>query len=129
MLKKYGNLIINMIEYLSIKNTLKKVKKEYIPIYNQVPTNMPTTDDYIWLLSCAEIWNNGYNEGVTRGEAVAAEGKQYKYYKTNLESTSYLTSNSITKKASESSSKWWWLRSPYYNHKERFCGVHSKRIL
>ena len=27
MLKKYGNLIINMIEYLSIKNTLRKVGK------------------------------------------------------------------------------------------------------
>ena len=27
MLKKYGNLIINMIEYLSIKNTLRKVDK------------------------------------------------------------------------------------------------------
>lgn len=27
MLKKYGNLIINMIEYLSIKNTLRKAGK------------------------------------------------------------------------------------------------------
>ena len=27
MLKKYGNLIINMIEYLSIKNILRKVGK------------------------------------------------------------------------------------------------------
>ena len=92
---------------LSIKNTLKKVKKEYIPIYNQVPTNMPTTDDYIWLLSCAEIWNNGYNEGVTRGEAVAAEGKQYKYYKINLGNRGYNEKKDDDKRIMS------WLRSPY----------------
>ena len=112
---------------LSIKNNIKKVKKDYIPDYSTASTS--TSEDYLWLLSCGEIWSDGYNGGTTRGLAITTEGKQYKYYKTNLESTSYLTSNSITKKASESSSKWWWLRSPYYNHKERFCGVHSKRIL
>ena len=112
---------------LSIKNNIKKVKKDYIPDYSTASTS--TSEDYLWLLSCGEIWSDGYNGGTTRGLAITTEGKQYKYYKTNLESTSYLTSNGITKKASESSSKWWWLRSPYYNHKERFCGVHSKRIL
>lgn len=110
---------------LSIKNSIKKVKKEYIPTYNTAPTTMPTTDDYIWLLSCGEIWDNGYNNGITRGYAIATEGKQYKYYKINLGSTEYSTSNNITKKPSASSSNWWWLRSPYFDRSNTFCGVYS----
>ncbi len=97
---------------LSIKNSIKKVKKEYIPTYNTVPTTMPTTDDYLWLLSCGEIWDNGYNGGITRGKAIATEGKQYKYYKMNLGSTSYSSPSDVTKKVKDSS---WWLRSPCYN--------------
>ena len=110
---------------LSIKNSIKKVKKEYIPTYNTAPTTMPTTDDYIWLLSCGEIWDNGYNNGITRGYAIATEGKQYKYYKMNLGSTNLVSSNDITKKPSTSNSNVWWLRSPRYNISRDFCTVHS----
>ena len=110
---------------LSIKNSIKKVKKEYIPTYNTAPTTMPTTDDYIWLLSCGEIWDNGYNNGITRGYAIATEGKQYKYYKMNLGSTNFDSSNDITKKPSTSNSNVWWLRSPRYNISRDFCTVHS----
>ena len=110
---------------LSIKNSIKKVKKEYIPTYNTAPTIMPTTDDYIWLLSCGEIWDNGYNGGVTRGIAIATEGKQYKYYKINLGSTKYSTSNNITNKPSASSSSVWWLRSTAYGSSSWFCSVDS----
>ena len=92
---------------LSIKNSIKKVKKDYIPTYNVATTQQ--ADDYIWLLSCGEIWDNGYNGGITRGRAIATEGKQYKYYKINLGSTSYSNSNDITKKPSASSSRVWWL--------------------
>ena len=108
---------------LSIKNSIKKVKKEYIPTYNTAPTTMPTTDDYLWLLSCGEIWDNGYNKGTTRGLAITTEGKQYKYYKMNLGSTKYNTSNDITKKPSESVSKDWSLRSPLCSSKECNCMV------
>ncbi|MEI3394806.1 MAG: DUF6273 domain-containing protein [Clostridia bacterium] len=110
---------------LSIKNSIKKVKKEYIPTYNTAPTTMPTTDDYIWLLSCGEIWDNGCNGGITRGYAIATEGKQYKYYKINLGSTKYSSSNNITKKPSASNSNWWWLRSPNSGYSKSFCGVLS----
>ena len=113
---------------LSIKNSIKKVKKEYIPTYNTAPTTMPTTDDYIWLLSCGEIWDNGYNNGITRGCAIATEGKQYKYYKINLGSTKYSTSNNITKKPSASNSNWWWLRSPFCHTGGSFCDVYSRGI-
>ena len=111
---------------LSIKNSIKKVKKEYIPTYNTAPTTMPTTDDYIWLLSCGEIWDNGYGQkknpiiNGTRGYAIATEGKQYKYYKINLGHTNYSNSNDITKK-----SDYWWLRSPYYDSIRSFCHVGS----
>ncbi|MFR6021443.1 MAG: DUF6273 domain-containing protein [Clostridia bacterium] len=110
---------------LSIKNSIKKVKKEYIPTYNTAPTTMPTKDDYIWLLSCGEIWDNGYNNGITRGNAIATEGKQYKYYKINLGSTKYSTSNNITNKPSASSSSVWWLRSTAYGSSSWFCSVDS----
>ena len=49
-----------------------------------------TSSDYLWLLSCGEIWDNGYNEGVTRGYAVTTEGSQYKYYKSTLATIKYL---------------------------------------
>ena len=110
---------------LSIKDKIKKVKKDYIPTYGTVPTIMPTTDDYLWLLSCGEIWDNGYNGGVTRGRAIATEGKQYKYYKINLGHTKYSNSNDITKKPSASSSNVWWLRSPVYYNSSYFCSVNS----
>ena len=113
---------------LSIKNSIKKVKKEYIPTYDTAPTTMPTTDDYIWLLSCGEIWDNGYNNGITRGYAIATEGKQYKYYKINLGSTKYSSSNNITKKPSASNSNWWWLRSPSYSNSRHFCYVYSNGL-
>ena len=118
--------ILNGTTYnsLSIKNSIKKVKKEYIPTYNTVPTTMPTTDDYLWLLSCGEIWDNGYRTGY-KGYAITTEGKQYKYYKMNLGSTKYNTSNNITKKTSVSSSSVWWLRSPYYGLTYTFCYVSS----
>lgn len=110
---------------LSIKNSIKKVKKEYIPTYNTVPSTMPTTDDYIWLLSCGEIWDNGYNKGITRGYAIATEGKQYKYYKMKLGSTKFISDNNITKKPSASNPHWWWLRSPIYNYISGFCAMTS----
>ena len=120
-----GKLNETIYNSLSIKNNIKKVKKEYIPEYNKVPETMPTTDDFLWLLSCGEIWDNGYKGGVTRGVTIATEGKQYKYYKMNLGSTKYNTEISITKKPSESQSKGWKLRSPYFSNNTHFCVVSS----
>ena len=109
---------------LSIKNNIKKVKKQYIPTYYVATTN--SVDDYIWLLSCGEIWNNGYAGGKTRGLAIATEGKQYKYYKMNLENTNYSSSNDIAQKPSFSSLDWWWLRSPEKVWGLGFCTVTEK---
>ena len=116
---------LNGTAYSSLITTynIKKVKKDYIPKYNVASTQK--TEDYLWLLSCGEIWDNGYNGGVTRAEAITTEGKQYKYYKMNLGHTNYSNSNDITKKPSASSSSCWWLRSPDYHIGDAFCEVLS----
>ena len=107
---------------LSIKSNIKKVKKDYIPTYDVASTQK--TEDYLWLLSCGEIWDNG-DKANYRGYAIATEGKQYKYYKMNLGSTNFDSSNDITKKPSTSNSDLWWLRSPSYTHSGHFCRVRS----
>ena len=108
---------------LSIKSNIKKVKKDYIPTYDAASTQK--TEDYLWLLSCGEIWDNGYNGGVTRGKAITTEGKQYKYYKINLGHTNYSSSNDITRKPSVSISNLWLLRSPHSDGGGSFCAVTS----
>jgi hypothetical protein len=111
-------------ESLSIKNYIKAVNKEYITTCNTGAKS--TCSDKLWLLSCGEIWDNGYNGGNTRGYAAATEGSQYKYYKTNLGSTSYSNSTNVTKKPNTSSSYYWWLRSPNYSgYSYGFCIVIS----
>ena len=110
-------------ESLSIKNYIKAVNKEYITTYNTGAKS--TCSDKLWLLSCGEIWDNGYNGGNTRGYAMATEGSQYKYYKTNLGSKSYDNYTNVTKKPNTSSPYLWWLRSPYYNYGGAFCMVVS----
>ena len=110
-------------ESLSIKNYIKAVNKEYITTYNTGAKS--TCSDKLWLLSCGEIWVNGYNGGNTRGYAMATEGSQYKYYKTNLGSKSYDNYTNVTKKPNTSSPYLWWLRSPYYNYGGAFCMVVS----
>ena len=112
---------------LSIKSNIKKVKKDYIPTNTVASTQQ--TEDYLWLLSCGEIWDNGYGDNKspkingTRGTAITTEGKQYKYYKMKLGSTSWSSLNNITKKPSVSNSNYWWLRSPYYDSRLYFCEV------
>ena len=116
---------LNGTTYSSMITTyhIKKVKKDYIPTYNVASTQQ--TEDYLWLLSCGEILDNGYNEGTTRGYAITTEGKQYKYYKTKLGSTKFNSSNNITIKPSVSNSSWWWLRSPSCGGDDSFCSVSS----
>jgi len=116
---------LNGTEYnsLSIKSYIKEVNKEYITTYNTGAKSI--CSDKLWLLSCGEIWNNGYNGENTRGLAMAIEGSQYKYYKTKLESTAYNSSTDITKKPNTSSSSNWWLRSPNYDTNDAFCIVRK----
>ncbi len=117
---------LNGTTYSSMITTyhIKKVKKDYIPTYKVASTQQ--TEDYLWLLSCGEIWDNGYNGGSTRGYAITTEGKQYKYYKMKLGSTKFDSLNDITKKPSASNSKVWWLRSPDSSYGTFFCNVYTE---
>jgi len=118
--------ILNGTTYnsLSIKNIIKKVKKDYIPTYNVAKTQQ--TDDYLWLLPCGEIWDNGADGGESRGDAITTEGKQYKYYKMNLGSTRYSAENSITiKRASNGNAGIWWLRSPVSGWDDTFNEINN----
>ena len=108
---------------LSIKNYIKAVNKQYLADYSS--STESTSSDKLWLLSCGEIWDNGYNGGNTRGYSRSTEGSQYKYYKSTLGSTAYNTSTNITKKPNASNSYYWWLRSPYYYYSFYFCIVYS----
>ena len=112
---------------LSIKDYIKEVTKEYITTCNTGAKS--TCSDKLWLLSCGEIWNNGHNGGNTRGNAMATEGSQYKYYKVNLGSTSYGSPTNITKKPNASNSYYWWLRSPSYYNSHYFCISILQRLL
>ena len=117
-----ARVTLNKTKYSSLITTykIKQVKKEYIETYNSA-SSKTTSNDYLWLLSCGEIWAGGYNGGDTRGLAIATEGKQYKYYKTQLASygnADYRTSNNITKKKDG-----WWLRSPHLSNFSYFCYV------
>ena len=121
--------ILNGTAYNSLITTyhIKKVKKDYIPTYNVASIATEPTEDYLWLLSCGEIWDNGVNGGISRSYAIATEGKQYKYYKINLGSSSYSNLTNITKKPSANNSNWWWFRSPPYDNSITFCGLASSK--
>ncbi|MCI8362477.1 MAG: hypothetical protein HFJ41_05050 [Clostridia bacterium] len=98
-----------LINTLENKEQIKQVVKKYAPTYNT--STISDSKDYLWLLSCGEIWDNGYNGGDTRGLAITKEGEQYKFYKVNLGS---IGSGSVSASlAKPNSSDWtsWWLRS------------------
>ena len=112
---------------LSNKEYIKQVKKKYIPTYNTASTN--TTNDYLWLLSCSEVWSKGRSDysSATYGLAVTKEGEQYKWYKDNEKGIDpSAKNNNFVKKPSDSDSMpWWWLRSPHCNDSRHFCTVNS----
>ena len=106
---------------LSIKDKIKAVNKKYIADYSSETES--TCSDKLWLLSCGEIWNSGYDGGNTRGYSRNKEGNQYKYYK--LGTQVYNSNSDYTKKPNVSSAITWWLRSPYYINSLYFCDVGS----
>ena len=103
---------------LSIKDKIKAVNKKYIA--DSTSAIESTCSDRLWLLSCGEIWNTGYDGGNTRGYSKNTEGSQYKYYK--LGTQVYSSDSDYTKKPKVSA---WWLRSPRYDYSGSFCDVGS----
>ena len=55
----------SVYDSLSIKNYIKDVNKRYLATWNSEIESI--CSDKLWLLSCGEIWNNGYNGENSRG--------------------------------------------------------------
>ena len=132
-----GSINLANIEEAIGSNLIKKVKKKYIDqkgnAYSSSGSELKESEDYLWLLSCSEVWSDGaqYTNGswVTTegcyGKAGTSEGSQYKYY-ASIKGLTYANSNSkLVKYNTNNSSVWWWLRSPYSNNFDYFCGVTS----
>ena len=118
-----GTLNNTTINSLENKEYIKEVNKQYIKTYNNVGS-VTTSQDKLWLLSCSEIWNNGYTSGAY-GYAITKEGEQYKYYK-NI-NANYKVANTNLVKRNKSSATNWWLRSPNYYYSSTFCTVNASR--
>lgn len=126
--EEWKNCIINkklneeIYKSLSIKGKIKQVKKDYITVYNRADTAI--SNDYLWLLSCSEIWGDTCLTGKKSGYSVAAEeGNEYKYYK--MGNPNIYSQTDCTKKPSISDSSSWWLRSPVYESGSEYSLVNS----
>ena len=106
---------------LSIKNYIKDVNKRYLATWNSEIESI--CSDKLWLLSCGEIWNNGYNGENSRGYSRSTEGNQYKYYKIILGNTPYSSSMDAIKKPKTGKPWYWWLRSPDCSYNGGFSGI------
>ena len=113
---------------LSNSSQIKQVKKEYMPNSTSETLSESPAEDYLWLLSCGEIWSDGYNGGDTKGYARNTEGNQYAYYKKVTDGIAWNSNNAgLVKKANSTGSiSDWWLRSYHYNFSSRFCTVNSR---
>ena len=132
-----GSINLKSIEDVIGSNLIKKVKKKYI---DQKGTTYTTTgdnasevkesEDYLWLLSCLEVWSDGYTTGAF-GYAGTSEGSQYKYYALNQYDASgnlikYDSNNSnFVKKNTSNRTVTWWLRSPHSTTSSFFYVVNA----
>ncbi len=107
---------LNNITYDTLENDkyIKKVNKQYIETWNDADS-VKISKDYLWLLSCSEIWNNGR---VAYGCAITKEGERYKFYDVNLGDTIYSKGGGVLSKKGG-----WWLRSADANSKSFCCYV------
>ena len=111
----------SVYDSLSIKNYIKDVNKRYLATWNSEIESI--CSDKLWLLSCGEIWNNGYNGENSRGYSRSTEGNQYKYYKIILGNTPYSSSMDAIKKPKTGKPWYWWLRSPDCSYNGGFSGI------
>ena len=110
-----------LVTALSNKGYIKKVTKPYLLGYSAT-TASKDCSDWLWLLSCSEIWDKGRTSEAIYGYAKAKEGERYKFYsiKNPDGSTDDVNAN-LRKKTKEGSAQGWWLRSPTQGSHEGFC--------
>lgn len=95
---------------LSNKEYIKQVKKVYIPTYNVANTS--TCNDYLWLLSCSEIWYPG-EAVIGSAYPVTADGVQYPYYKKVTKGITGSKENpALVKRDRNNDDRAWSLRTP-----------------
>ena len=112
---------------LNNNSYIKQVKKQYIKTYNDA-SSVTISNDYLWLLSSSEIFNDGNNGGDTRGYAITKEGEQYLYYKNNAKEA-YNISSTNRIKYSKGNADYWWLRSPAAYSDVAFDGLIPEGML
>jgi hypothetical protein len=120
-----GSILNNLMSKNNIK--IKQVTKAYCATYNEA--TLSYSQDYLWLLSCAEIWSTGDTSG-GKGWSIGTEGTIYKYY-ANINAT-YDTKNDALKKPSSFTGttdygSYWWLRSSVYHNPSPFSCVTDWR--
>lgn len=109
---------------LSNSLQIKQVQKTYL-LGNKGTNNTNKTSDYLWLLACSEIWDNGHTSGnCVAGYALATEGLQYKYYK-QIDAEYNSANDYLVKTNKETSVDYWYLRSPGYSYNTIFCCVDA----
>lgn len=114
--------LYNAVKSVVGENIIKKVSKPYCA--NYYSSTISFSQDYLWLLSCAEIYG-------AKAISPGIEGTQYKYYK-NI-APIYSTSNSYLLKNSGAINtatvdKIWWLRSRYSNNSGQFLYITQTGI-
>lgn len=109
--------LVSKVNSLENKDYIKPVNKLYFATYNS-PTRS-TISDRLWLLSCSEVWNNGWYNSYPYGCAIGPEGEQYKYYK-NANAKAESANANLVKNSTN-----WWLRSPESKKNTYFCYVQN----
>ena len=66
------------VQTLENNKHIKEVSKYYIET-NDDANSVMISQDKLWLLSCSEIWEDGYQSGY--GYAIGKEGNRYKWFK------------------------------------------------
>ena len=102
-------------KYKDLENAgvpIKQVQKIYNATYNK--NDPKTSSDYLWLLSCSEIWGNSAASGFVSAYSMAEEGKQYAFYSNCNPKPVYNSENDNVKhyNSEGSSDIYCWLRSP-----------------
>ena len=112
---------------LSNSSYVKQVKKPYVTKYNADSLSSTPANDYLWLLSCTEIWGSSADttNGCKSGYCKTTEGSQYQYYKDLSPVYNTDKAELIKKTAENGTTHSWWLRSPTFNSSIGFCAVYS----
>jgi hypothetical protein len=112
-----------LVTSLSNREYIKKVIKPYL-LGTSAITASTDCSDWLWLLSCSEIWDKGRYSNAPYGLAKDKEGERYKFYQMKNPDGSSTTENTWLKKGPKGGRAYnWWLRSPAFNYSENFCVV------